>query len=88
MVEIADNYLIAFLAAVFIPTFIYLIKMVMEVGSMKFKFDAIRNELDLRLKELCKDVEKLQKEIDNIFSRFDFRYGYGNTKNRDDNEKK
>jgi hypothetical protein len=87
MVEIADNYLLAFLAAVFIPTFIYLIKMVMEVGSIKFKFDGIRSELDLRIKEICKDIEKIQKELDNIFSRFDYRYGYGSRKG-EDNEKK
>lgn len=54
----------------------------MEVGSLRFKFDGIRNELDLRIKEICKDVEKLQKEIDNIFSRYDFRYGKGR---RDEN---
>lgn len=59
----------------------------MEVGSLRFKFDGIRNELDLRIKEICKDVEKIQKEIDNIFSRFDYRYGCGSHKGEGNDSK-
>jgi hypothetical protein len=80
MAEIPDNYLIMFFAAVFIPTFIYLIKMIMEFSNMKTKFDNFKVELDIRVKELCKDIEKLEKDVENIFSRFDYRYGYGSRK--------
>jgi hypothetical protein len=81
MVEVPDNYLIMFFAAVFIPTFIYLIKMIMEFSTIKTQFDNFKVELDIRVKELCKDIEKLEKDVENIFSRFDYRYGgYGRNK--------
>jgi hypothetical protein len=88
MVDIPDNYLIAFLAAVFVPTFVFCIKMIMEVGNIKARFDSIRIEIDLRIKEMCKDIEKAQREIDNLFSRFDYRYGYGSHKEDGSGERK
>lgn len=75
MVEIADNYLIVFLAAVFIPSFIYLIKMLMVVSDLKGKYDSMKIEIDIRIKEVCKDLERLQKDVENIFNRFTYKRG-------------
>lgn len=73
MVEIPDNYLIMFLAAVFIPTFIFAVKMIMEVSTISTRLEGLKSEVDIRIKELCKNVERIEKDIENIFSRLSHR---------------
>lgn len=62
--------------------------MIMEFSNIKTKFDNFKVELDIRVREICKDIEKLEKDVENIFSRFDYRYGYGSRKEGSDNERK
>lgn len=71
MVEIQESYLLAFLTVVFVPVFVFCIKMVMEVGTIKANLDGFRNEMNVRFKEISKDVERTQKDIENLFNKLD-----------------
>lgn len=73
MVEILDNYLLAFLAAVFIPTFIYLVKMVTEMATIKTNIDGLKTEINIRINEVCKDLVRMEKDIESLFNRLTHR---------------
>jgi ABC-type multidrug transport system fused ATPase/permease subunit len=55
MVEIPESYLIVFFGAVFIPLFIFLMKMIMEQGNTKSRIEILGTSLE-ESKELFNKV--------------------------------
>lgn len=73
MVELADNYLLLFISAVFIPLFIFLMKMIIEQGKNAARLD----QYDEHLKEtkghhttielIRQRLEQLESEMKDMF---------------------
>lgn len=67
-IPIDENVLLGLAGVVFLPTFLFAIKMIMEVGNLKTKHDlevgAIKQDIDNRFKRQDEANDRMQKEID------------------------
>lgn len=62
MVEIPESYLLTFLGVIFVPLFIFLIKMIIEQGNTKLKVDRMIDHIE-ESKTLIEHVHGHETEI-------------------------
>jgi hypothetical protein len=95
VVELNENVLLGLAGLVFVPVFIFCVKMIIEVGNLNAKTDTIKSDLkDLKdkmsvLEALERDnpvqtlrIETLQKEIEELKRRIRY-YDSSSNKNKD-----
>lgn len=70
MVEIPESYLLTFLGVIFVPLFIFLMKMIMEQGNTRTKVENIIRHIE-ETKDLVKQVYEHTTEIKLIRQRLD-----------------
>lgn len=63
-VMIDENVLFFVVGAMFIPVFIFSIKMIIEFGNLKTKYDALKQEMENRFERQDETNERVQKSLD------------------------
>lgn len=82
MVDIPESYLLTFLGVIFVPLFIFLMKMIIEQGNTKTKIDSMMTHIDeskdlfskvfgheTEIKLIKQKLIHLENEIRQLFSR-------------------
>lgn len=82
MVDIPESYLITFLGVVFVPLFIFLMKMIIEQGNTKTKMDSMMTHIEeskdlfnkvfgheTEIKLIKQKLIHIENEIRQLFSR-------------------